>query len=144
MNLRLGVGVRKIGSLFVVGILLGVVSFLMGSPSAQAQTESMIGYELISEDQDAPTKTYSVTFEVWSNDRDAQELSVTPKVESESLEILSKKRQWRGSIKKQKRYKHTVSVKNTGSETGSLILEVRRRSDKRTDSKNITVLVAPF
>lgn len=135
---------KKISGSLMVCALLGAASFFMGQMQTQAQTEAVIGYELISENQDAPSKTYSVTFEVWSNDRDAQELSVTPTVESENLEILSKKRQWRGNIKKQKRYKHTISVKNTGTETAPLTLDIRRRSEKRTDSKTVTVLVAPF
>lgn len=126
-------------SLLFVG-LLGILTF--GPVKSHAQTA--IGYELLNEKQEAPSKTYTVTFEVWSNDRDAQELSVSAKADSPDLEILTKKRHWRGRIKKQKRYKHSISVKNNGTETREMTIEIRRRSDKRSDSKSVTVMVAPF
>lgn len=128
---------------FLSVLFMGLLSLLVLAPlGAEAQTA--IGYQLLSENQDVATKTYTVTFEVWSNDRDAQELAVSATSGSSDLEILTKKRHWRGRIKKMKRYKHSISVKNTGAETREMTVEIRRRSDKRSDSKSVTVMVAPF
>lgn len=114
---------------------------------AQAVDSSMvgsIGYELLQESSDPETKIYTVTFEVWSQDREAQELGVSARSDFADLEVLTKKRSWRGRIKKHRRYKQTISVKNTGIETRPLVIEIRRRAEKRSDSKAVTLLVAPF
>lgn len=137
--------IATMGRGFLSAVFMGVLGLLpFGGVRAQAQAPvAAIGYALLDEAQDAASKTYTVTFEVWSNDRDAQELAVSAKAESPDLEILTKKRHWRGRIKKQKRYKHSLSVKNSGTETRPMTIEIRRRAEKRSDSKSITVMVAP-
>lgn len=132
---------KKFGILaFLVGVCIALLVF---TDRGFAQGESVIGYALLTEDQKLEDKTYTLGFEVWSNDRDAQELSVVGKSDSENLEVLTQKKQWRGKIKKGKRYQHSITVKNKGTETYPLVLEIKRRSDKRTDTKTVTILVAP-
>ncbi|MBX2988903.1 MAG: hypothetical protein KF802_13525 [Bdellovibrionaceae bacterium] len=118
------------------------LSLLFSASLGLAQKAPGIGYELVSEKQDGPTKTYTITFDLWSGDRDAKEISVTPKSDDSGLEILTPAKTW-SKVKKGKHLRHSISVKNAGTETRTLTLELKRQADQRTDTKIISVLVAP-
>lgn len=110
---------------------------------AQAQ-KTGIGYELVNEVYDEPAKTYAVTIEVWSQDRDADALIITPHHGEDQLKIVNPKpKTWAGQIPKQKRYQHTVTVKNPTAETLALMIDVQRKAGKKTDKKTISIQVAP-
>lgn len=114
---------------------------LFVSLAAAAETKS-IGSALLEEVQDAPSKTYTVTVEVWSADRDAQVLSVTPKGQGEGLTVLTRKQVWK-NVPKGKRQKFTASARNASKETRPLELVVYRKSKGRNDTKTISILVPP-
>lgn len=107
-----------------------------------AQAKGAIGYELLNETQDGPSKTYTMTFEVWSADVDATSITVIPKKEGEGLEVTTKAQTFTGA-KRNKRFRTSFSARNATKETKNLNLEIRRKSAGRTDTKTISVLVAP-
>lgn len=102
-----------------------------------------IGYSLIEEVQDGPTKTYSATFEVWSEGRTADSFTITPKTESKTLQLLTKKQVFKGPFRKGKILKHTVAAKNDTKETHPMTVTIVRKAGKRVDTKTVTILVPP-
>lgn len=122
-------------------LVFTLIGFVL-MPFARAADKAQIGYQLLEEGQDGPTKTYSATFEIWSEDRDADTLSVTAKNEDHGLEIKTGKKVWKAA-KKGKHIKHTVSVRNASSETHGMTLLIERTAGKRVDTKTVSVLVPP-
>lgn len=121
---------------------LALLLVLMMPFAAVSQESKAIGSALLEEVQDAPSKTYSVTMEIWSIDRDADQISVTLKAEGEGLTVLSKRRIWK-NMAQGKRQKYKAVVKNTSKETRPLQILITRKSENRTDTKTISVLVPP-
>jgi hypothetical protein len=125
-------------------LLTAILSLQLFSPSEGLAQKSAgpIGYELIEEIQDAPSKTYTIKFEVWSNDQDATQVIITPRTQTTGLEILTRAKSWK-KVKRNRRLPFSVSAINAGKETRTLLIDIKRKTRKRTDTKTISVLVAP-
>lgn len=113
----------------------------MIGPFAFAE-KAQIGYQLLEEGQDGPTKTYSATFEIWSQDRDADSFSVTAVTGDKGLEIKTPKKVWK-AVKQGKHLSHTIAVRNATPETHPMSLTIERKVGKRVDTKTVSVLVPP-
>ncbi len=101
-----------------------------------------IGYDLRDEKQDGQTKVYSVSYEVWSEDAEAKELRAVPSSESANIKVLSKAKTWR-NVPKGQHQKIEIAARNASHETGTLVLEIIRKSADRTDRQKISIQVAP-
>jgi hypothetical protein len=86
---------------------------------------SVIDYEMLSEKHDDKTKVYEAEFEIWSIDKEANELSLAASSESKNVQILTKKKIWRGEIAPLQKFKHLIQI------------------GLRKDSRKISIMVAP-
>lgn len=118
-------------------------AFAMIAPAASFAAEKTgIDYEMVNEIQDEKSKTYTLEVEFWSVDRPAEQFTVTPRTEGEGLTLLTKKKTWKG-VKKGGRLKHSIAAKNTSQETRPLYVDITRKAGGRSDTKTISVMVAP-
>lgn len=110
-------------------LILGMLPMVAWAKSAS------IGYELLNENQDSKAKTYTVTFAVWSVDKDANQLRVTAETDAPGLEILTKAKEWKG-VKKGQHKEATFSVRNASGETRNLVLKIQRLAGGKTVHKD--------
>lgn len=118
------------------------VPFLAPS-KASAQAKTGIDYAMVNEIQDEKSKTYTLEIEFWSVDRPAEQFTVTPRTDEGGLKILTKKKVWKGPIKKGHKIKQSITAKNSTQETRPLYVDITRKAGGRSDTKTISVMVAP-
>lgn len=123
-------------------LLIGSLSLVEISSAWAQKNAGPIGHVILEEIHDAPSKSYTVKFEVWSTDKGADLLKVTPRTESEKLKILTPKSKSWSRLKRDQKRSHSVRVQNLSAETQILLLDVQRRVGKVVDSKTISIMVA--
>lgn len=127
------------------GLLMGAFAALVLSWTtfAFAQTASL-GHRIVSEKYDKAAQTYTLTLEVWSSDREAQEMSLQASTEASDIHLQNASKTWKEAIPRGKRLQHAVAVHyGSTKETRPVVVEIQRRSGDRTDTKKVTVMVSP-